>query len=79
MSDKKQRMALGVVIWVTRLIGFALIVIAVMGLPQLRPLTGRLAVTFGSLTSIALGLAGLVWLVGIELFIRFFDRYLSRN
>jgi hypothetical protein len=79
MSAKNQRLVFGVVIWVTRTFGWILITLAILGLPQMRYLTGRLAVSFGLLTSVALGLAGLVWLVGVELFLRFFDRYLSRN
>jgi len=79
MSDTKRREAMGIVIRVTRLIGCILIALAVLGFPQMRPLTGRLAPVFELLSSVALGLTGFVWLVGIELFIRFFDRYLSRN
>jgi hypothetical protein len=38
-----------------------------------------MAASFGLLSSIALGLAGVAWLVAVQLFLRFFDRYLSRN
>jgi hypothetical protein len=31
------------------------------------------------LASLALALLGVVWVIGLELFLRFFDRYLSRN
>ena len=79
MSARKERLVFGVVIWVTRTFGCILIVLAILGLPQMRPLTGRLASSFGLITSVALGLAGLVWLVAVQLFLRFFDRYLSRN
>jgi hypothetical protein len=45
----------------------------------MRFLIGRLAVSFGLISSIVLGLAGIAWLLGVNLFLRFFDRYLSRN
>ncbi len=31
------------------------------------------------LSSLALGLLGIVWIVGLELFLRFFDKFLSHN
>ena len=31
------------------------------------------------LSSLALGLLGIAWIVGLELFLRFFDKFLSRN
>jgi hypothetical protein len=79
MLAKDQRLVFGVVMWVTRTFGWILIALAILGLPQMRFLTGPLAVSFGLLASVALGLAGVAWLVGVELFLRFFDRYLSRN
>jgi hypothetical protein len=79
MSAKKQRLVFGVVVWVTRTFGWILIALAILGLPQMRSLTGRLAVGFGLLASVALGLAGVAWLIGIEWFLHFFDQYLSRN
>jgi len=48
-------------------------------MPQMKFLIGRVAAGFGLLSSIMLGLAGIAWLVGVKLFLRFFDRYLSRN
>ena len=79
MSAKKERLVFGVVMWVTRTFGWILIALAILGLPQMRSLTGRLAVSLGLLTSVALGLGGVVWLIGVELFLHFFDEYLSRN
>ena len=79
MPARKERLVFGAVIWVTRTFGWILIVIAVLGLPQLRSLTSRLATSFGLITSVALGLAGVAWLIAVQLFLRFFDRYLSRN
>lgn len=79
MSAKPKRQVLGVVVRVTRAMGLILIVLAILGLPQMRFLTGRLAVSFELIMSVALGLAGVAWLVGVQLFLRFFDEYLSRN
>ena len=31
------------------------------------------------LASLALGLLGIAWIVGLEVFLKFFDRFLSRN
>jgi len=59
--------------------GWTLIALAILGLPQMRFLIGRVALSFGLLSSIALALAGVAWLAGVKLFLRFFDRYLSRN
>jgi hypothetical protein len=79
MPTKPKRQVLGVVLRFTRAIGFLLIFLAILGLPQMRFLTGRLAASFGLIMSFALGLAGLAWLAGVQLFLHFFDRYLSRN
>jgi hypothetical protein len=63
----------------TRAFGWLLIVLAILGIPQMKFLIGRLAVSFGLLSSIMLGLAGIAWLVGVKVSLFFFDRYLSRN
>jgi hypothetical protein len=79
MLPKPNRQVFGVAIGVTRTMGLILIALAILGLPELRILTGRLAVSFNLIMSALLGLAGVAWLVGVQLFVRFFDRYLSRN
>jgi hypothetical protein len=79
MSAKPKRQVLGVAQGVTNAIGLILIALAILGLPEMRFLTGRLAVSVDLIMSVALGLAGVAWLVGVQLFVRFFDRYLSRN
>jgi hypothetical protein len=79
MSSNQRRVVFGVVILLTRTTGWILIAIAIFSLPQMRFLTGRLSITLGLLTSVALGLVGAAWLVGVELFLHFFDEYLSRN
>ena len=79
MSIKSKRMVLGPAILAARIFGCILIALAILGLPQMRFLTGPLASSIGLTVSVVLGLAGLVWLIGVQLFLRFFDTYLSRN
>jgi hypothetical protein len=74
-----KRRVIGVVVIVARVLGGLLIALAILGLPQMRFLTGRLASSLGLLSSVALVVAGIAWLVAVELFVRFFDQYLSRN
>ena len=74
-----KRRIIGVIIVVARVLGWLFIALAILGLPQMRFLTGRLASNLGLLSSVALVVAGIAWLVAVELFIRFFDQYLSRN
>jgi hypothetical protein len=79
MSDKPNRQVFGAVLWVARIVGWILITLAILGLPQMRYLTGRFAPGFGFVMSVALGLAGVAWLLVVRAFLHFFDRYLSRN
>jgi hypothetical protein len=74
-----KRGAIGFIVIVARILGWLLMVLAILGLPQMRFLTGSLEGAFRLLSSFALVFAGIVWLVAIELFLRFFDQYLSRN
>jgi hypothetical protein len=79
MSASEHRVVFCAALRTARVFGWILIALSILGLPQMRFLIGRLAADFGLLSSIALGLAGIAWLVGVKLFLRFFDRYLSRN
>jgi len=79
MSAKRERIVFGTALWTSGAFGWTLIVLAILGMPQMRFLIGRVAAGFGVVSSIMLGLAGIAWLVGVKLFLRFFDRYLSRN
>jgi hypothetical protein len=79
MSAKQERLVFSTALRITKTFGWVLIALAILSIPQLRFVTGRLAVSFGLLSSLALGLAGIAWLVGVKLFLYFFDRYLSRN
>lgn len=74
-----RRPVIGVLKLVARILGWLLIVIAILGLPQMRFLTGGLEVGFRLLSSFALVFAGIVWLVAVEIFLWFFDQYMSRN
>lgn len=75
----RKRPVIGTIAFAARSLGWLLIVLAILGLPQMRFLTGGLEGTFRMLSSIGLVVAAVVWLVAIELFLRFFDQYLSRN
>jgi hypothetical protein len=79
MSAKRERIVFSTALWTTRAFGWTLIALAILGMPQMKFLIGRVAASFGLLSSILLGLAGIAWLVGVNLFLHFFDRYLSRN
>jgi hypothetical protein len=79
MSVKPKRQVFGVALGISRAMGLILIALAILGLPQMRFLTGRLAASLGLIMSVALGLAGVAWLIGVQVFLHFFDRYLSRN
>lgn len=74
MPDKQQHRALRMIVWVSRAIGWILIALAILNLPQIQ-LAGGLRL----LMSVALGVLGVAWVVGLELFLCFFDKYLLRN
>ena len=78
MQDKQQHRALRGIVYVARAIGWVLIALAILSVLQIGPLN-RLAGGFRVASSVALGLLGIVWVVGLDLFLRFFDRYLSRD
>jgi hypothetical protein len=71
MSVKPKRQVFGIVVRVSRVMGLILIALAILGLPQMRFLTGRLAASFGLIMSVALGLAGVAWLIGVQVFLHF--------
>lgn len=73
MPDKQHR-ALRMIVWGSRAIGWILIALAILNLPQI-----QLAAGLRPLMSLALGVLGVAWIFGLELFLCFFDRYLSRN
>jgi hypothetical protein len=65
-------------VWVGRAVGWLLLIIAVFGVAQARLLPAIMG-SFKFLPSLALGLVAVVWIAGLELFLHFFDRYLSGN
>jgi hypothetical protein len=79
MLVKQERIVFSTALWITRAFGWILIAVAILGIPQMQFLIGRLAASFGLISSVILGLAGIAWLVGVKLFLVFFDNYLSRN
>jgi len=74
-----RRPVIGLLKIVLRVLGWLPIVLAVLGLPQMRFLTGSLEGSFRLVSSLALVIAGVVWLVAVELLLRFFDQFMSRN
>lgn len=74
-----QRVVFHSAILVSVTFGVFLIALGILGLPQMTFFTGRVAALLGVLSSAALVLAGIAWIVGVGLFIQFFDSYLSRN
>ena len=74
-----KRRVLGMMVGIARAVGLVLIVLAILSLPQMRFLTVRLREGFGTLSSLALGIVGILWLVAVECFLRFFDQFMSRN
>jgi len=67
-----------VAVWIGRAIGWALLLIAVLGIASVELLPSILG-GFEFLPFLAVGLVAVIWIVGFELFLRFFDRYLSGN
>ena len=78
MRGKQEQRALRLIVWVGRTSGWVLIALAILNASQIGTLT-RLDGGFRVLMSVALGVLGIAWVVGLELVLRFFDRYLSRN
>jgi hypothetical protein len=78
MRDKRGRRAFRSIVWGGRIVGWMLITLAIFSATQI----GQLSWMGGGvrlLASLVLTLLGVVWVIGLELFLRFFDRYLSGN
>ena len=73
-----QRRIFRVAVWFGRVIGWLLLFVAILGVAGAE-LLPAIEGHFTLLPSVALGLMAVVWIVGLELFLHFFDRYLSRN
>jgi hypothetical protein len=74
-----KRPVIGAIVSGARIVGWILIALSVVSVPQMRVLTGRFAATFGLVGSVALALVGIMWLIGVELFRHFFDEFMSNN
>jgi hypothetical protein len=75
MRYKQQHRALRGFVYFARAIGWVLIALAFLSVPQISTRVG-LANGFKLLSSVVLGLLGIAWVVGLELILRFLDRYL---
>ena len=74
-----KRRILGTLVRAMRIFGLLLIAIGVLGLPQMKFLTRQLATPFGAISCVALMIMGILCLAAVQLFLRFFDEYMSRN
>jgi hypothetical protein len=78
MPNKQPRRALRMIVWGTRAVGWILIALAVISAPRIDSLA-HLGASARAFSSLALGFLGIVWIIAVELFLRFFDKFLSRN
>jgi hypothetical protein len=74
-----KRRVLGGVILIVRLIGLALIMLSALSLFEMRFLTGSITGKVGIVAALALGIAGVAWLIAVQVFLHFFDQFMSRN
>lgn len=74
-----RRRVMGPAVWIAKLIGLGFIVLAALSLLQLRFFPGNVTSKIGLVAALALGLVGVVWLVAVQIFLHFFDQFLSRN
>jgi hypothetical protein len=61
-----------------RAVGWMLLFVGIVGALQ-AGFSARTMTAFRVFPSVALGLVAVIWIVVLELFLHFFDRYLSRN
>ena len=76
VNPKRQRRTFGIAVWAGRILGWTLLLIAIAGIVE--QFSSR-RVALRAFPSVVLGLVALVFIFGLELFLHFFDRYLSRN
>jgi hypothetical protein len=74
-----KRRVLGSLILIARLIGLGLIVLGALSLFEIRFLSGNIAGKIGIVAALALAIAGVVWLIAVQVFLHFFDQFMSRN
>ncbi len=78
MTAKHERRSLRIIVWGSRAFGWTLIALAIINSLQVGVVT-QTGSSVKLLASLALGLLGIAWIVGLEVFLKFFDRFLSRN
>lgn len=66
-------------VWFARAMGWMLLLVAIAGMVQAEFLPSIIAGGFKLLPSLGLALLAVAWIAGLELFLHFFDRYLSGN
>jgi len=76
---QRRRQILGAVLGVARGVGWVLIALAIICLPPLRNYFGSWSHGIEFAMAIIVGIIGILWLIAIKLFVRFFDQFLSRN
>jgi hypothetical protein len=74
-----KRRVVGFMVHAARVFGLLLITLAIFSLPVMRPLTGHLSVSLTLMSSLALAFVGVLWLIALQVFLKFFDQFLSRN
>jgi hypothetical protein len=67
---QRQNRSFRLVVWIGRAIGWALLLVVIVGIAE---------PPFKMLPSFAVWLMAVAWIVGLEQFFRFIDRYLSGN
>lgn len=74
-----RRAVIGIASGAARTVGAILLAVSILAMPQMQIVTGRFAAIFQVLCCVALASVAIAWLVGVRVFLRFFDQYLSRN
>ena len=77
MSEGQHR-TFRMAVWIGRAIGWILLLVAIFGIAEAVFLPAIIS-GFRLFPSLALALVGVAWIAGLELFLHFFDRYLSGN
>jgi hypothetical protein len=78
MMAQGQYRIFGMAVWIGRSVGWALLLLAILGIAEAQLLPSIIG-GFELLPSLALGLIAVIWIASLELFVHFFDRYLSGN
>ena len=74
-----KRRLMGNFIILARILAGTLIALAILDIPRMQSLPPVMAQAIRWMSSVALLAAGILAFVAVQLFVRFFDQYLSRN